>query len=79
MKNKKQDKNKPVSRVLFPAMPESYHLSGPNVTIGIYRPTRCTSIEQREQRCIHPEANSTTYLVFQPVRFALPGLLPKRR
>lgn len=59
----------------------SYHLSGTGVTPGIYRSTHLAPCRSRIGRATRsPESReSKTYLIFQPVRFAMPPMSPSGR
>lgn len=64
-------KGKSISRVLFSDRNQiAYHLSSPNLTIGIKRPTL---------RDWASNPQSSVYMVFQSVRFTLQSMSPLTR
>ena len=56
---------------------ESYHLSSPDVTIRIHRSTHFAGMTMSELPIFFTK--SKTYLIFQPVRFAMLLMSPSGR
>ncbi len=74
---RKSNETKSISRILFPeASSGSYHLSCFVVTNKIYQPTHVIVflVENASEPLL-----DDAYLVFQPVRFALPSASLRRR
>jgi hypothetical protein len=70
---------KPISRILFFGFRQSsYHLSGTTVARCFYQPTHVVFFEL-PQMLGTGRSTHNAYLVFQPVRFTVPRLLPVER